>query len=140
MANYFVDASIIAAYLVKDALTENVDRLFDQLGDGIELYIPAICLVECTNVLWKRVRFQSMPEGEAEILLQDLRDLPFKVASIEDVLPRALNIGLAYQLAVYDSLYIALAEQYKFPLITADAKQEAVATTAGITIKPITDF
>lgn len=81
-----------------------------------------------------------MPHSEAEILVEDLRELPFKIASIEDALPRALQIGLAHNLAVYDTLYIALAEYYKFPLITADAKQQTAAQTVGVTVKPITDF
>lgn len=81
-----------------------------------------------------------MPQSEAESLLQDLRELPFTIASIEETLPRALQIGLAHKLAIYDSVYIALAEYYKFPLITADTKQEAAARAVGITIKPITDF
>ncbi len=38
------------------------------------------------------------------------------------------------------SIYIALAQYYQFPLITADAKQEAAAKTAGVSVKPITDF
>lgn len=56
------------------------------------------------------------------------------------VLPRALEIGLKHQLAVYDSVYIALAEQLGYSLITDDGKQAAAATAEGITLKPITDF
>ena len=37
-------------------------------------------------------------------------------------------------------VYIALAEKYGYPLITADARQETAARTVGITIKPIMDF
>jgi len=140
MAEYLIDASIIVQELVADQYTQEVRRLFAGLAEEDKLYIPAICLVECANVLWKRVRFQSMLPGEAEILLQQLLELPFRVASAEDALPRALQIGLSHNLAVYDSLYIALAEYYKFPLITADTRQGAAAQAVGVTIKPITDF
>lgn len=81
-----------------------------------------------------------MLQDEAEFLLRELLELPFIIASIDDALPRALQMGLAYKLAIYDSVYIALAEYYKFPLITADAKQETAARTVGVTIKPITEF
>ena len=140
MVEYIIDASIIVQELIEEQYTQEVRRLFAGLADEDQLYIPVICLVECTNVLWKQVRFQSMPESEAEILLKQLLNLPFRIISIEDALPRALQIRLAHELAVYDSLYIALAEYYKFPLITADAKQETAAQTVGVTIKPITDF
>lgn len=140
MANFIVDTSVVMKHLLNEEFTENADRLFDQLGDGISLYIPSFCLVECTNVLWTRVRFDSMPESEALILLEDLANLPFAITSVEELLPRALQIGLAHQLAIYDSIYIALAETYHYPLITADARQESVAKAVGVTIKPITDF
>ncbi len=81
-----------------------------------------------------------MPQSEAEVLVGALLNLPFTIAPVEEVLKRALQIGLAHPLAVYDSVYIALAEKYTYPLITADAKQAAAAQAVGVTIKPITDF
>ena len=81
-----------------------------------------------------------MPQSEAEVLVAALLNLPFEIAPVEDVLMRALQIGLAHKLAIYDSVYIALGEKYDYPLITADARQETTARTVGVTIKPITDF
>src|SRR5215813_5531483 len=99
MADYIIDTSAIMKHLLNEDLTANVDRLFDQLSDGISLYIPEFCFVECTNVLWKNVRFQGLPESDAEALLEDLASLAFKIVPIEEVLTRALQIGLAHQLA-----------------------------------------
>ena len=140
MAEYVVDTSIIMQEFIQERYTEQVRRLFSGLVGEDQLYIPAFCLVECANVLWKHVRFDSMSQGEAETLIDDLLNLPFTVVSIEESLPRALQIGVAHKLAIYDSIYIALAEKYGYPLITADAGQETAAKTVGIIIKPITDF
>ncbi len=57
-----------------------------------------------------------------------------------DLLVRALQIGLEHKLAIYDSVYIALAEKHNLPLITADARQAAAAQQVGVTLKPVTDF
>jgi len=73
-------------------------------------------------------------------LLRDLIGLPLTLQPVIALLERSLEIGLAHQLAVYDSLYIALAERLALPLITADTKQEAAARAVGVTLKPITDF
>ncbi len=140
MTDFIVDTSIVMKHLMNEDFTANADRMFEQLGDDISLYIPEFCLVECTNSLWKRVRFDSMPENEALILLEDLLNLPFAILPVEESLPRALQIGVAHKLAIYDSIYIALAEKYGYPLITADAGQETAAKTVGVAIKPITDF
>ncbi len=43
-------------------------------------------------------------------------------------------------LAIYDSLYIALAQSLDLPLITVDERQSVAATASGIIVKPISDF
>jgi len=55
-------------------------------------------------------------------------------------MPRALEIGLKHQLAIYDSIYIALAEKLNYPLITVDQKQAKASQAEGVTLKNIADF
>jgi predicted nucleic acid-binding protein len=55
-------------------------------------------------------------------------------------MPDALSIGLKYNLAVYDSLYLAMAKKLNLPFITVDVRQEAAAKAEGISLKSITDF
>jgi len=121
--NYVVDASVVIQRLIRDTYTEQARRLFRNLTEADQCYLPEFGLLECTNVLWKQVRFHSMPQSDAEVLATDLLNLPFEIMPIEEVSVRALQIGLAHQLAVYDSIYIALAEKYNYPLITADTRQ-----------------
>lgn len=56
------------------------------------------------------------------------------------LLPRALQIGLSSQLALYDSLYIAMALNLGCPLVTLDDRQAKGAIASGVSLKPITDF
>lgn len=142
MAEYVIDASIVAQRLIRDTYTENARRLFKNLTAADVFYVPEFCLLECVNVTWKQVRFHEMPQSTAHILIADLILLPFRIIPIEEenLLTRALQIGVEHKLPIYDSVYIALAEKYTYPLITADARQESAAKTVGVTIKPITDF
>jgi predicted nucleic acid-binding protein len=140
MPNYIVDTSVVADVLVSGIYTVQAERLMLSVDNMTKLLVPGFCLVECTNVLWKRVRARGISQAEAEILADDLLPLPLSIASVDKLFKRALQIGLAHQLAIYDSVYIALAESYQYPLITADAKQETAARTVGVIIKPITDF
>ena len=50
--------------------------------------------------------------------LQDLH-LETKAAAV-DLLRKANAIAWAYKITIYDALYVALAEQVGYPLITAD--------------------
>ena len=139
-ARYVVDASVIGHYLDPDIYTAATTNLLAGLMQGDELYIPEFCLLECTNVLWKHVRFNGLPQSEAEETIAALLKLPFQIVVAHPLLASALQIGLRHHLAVYDSLYIAFALDLDCPLITVDDRQAIAAVASGVTIKPITDF
>ncbi len=137
---YVVDASVVIQYAIAQTHTPEARRLVARMYQGDQLYIPEFCLLECVNVLWKEVRFRGLPETQSEQIVDELLALSFRIVPTVHHLPRALQIGLNCQLAVYDSLYIALALNLDCPLITADARQGKGAIASGVILKPITDF
>ena len=140
MSRYIVDASIAVQLLIADTHTLETKALFRSIEDGNRLILPEFALLECANVLWKHVRFHGISPVEAENLIKALIGLDVVITPAAGLLPRALEIGLKHQLAVYDSVYIALAEQSGYPLITDDNRQASAAGAEGITLKAITDF
>lgn len=140
MSDYVIDASVVIQHLLNESHTANANALFDEVGQTITVYIPEFCLLECTNVLWKQVRFQGMPVSQADQMVTDLMALAMTLVPISNMLKRGLQIGLTHQLAVYDSLYIALAEALNYPLITVDERQSNAALAEGIELKPLSDF
>jgi predicted nucleic acid-binding protein len=141
MTMYVVDASIVVQYAITQTHTPAVRSLISRLYQGYEqLIIPEFCLLECTNVLWKEVRFQGLPPAQAEALVNELLSLKFQILPTKHLLPQALKFGLHCELAIYDSLYIALALEQNCPLITVDIRQQAGAMASGVLLKPITDF
>jgi predicted nucleic acid-binding protein len=56
------------------------------------------------------------------------------------MLNRAMEVGLRQQLAVYDAVYITLAQKTGYPLISTDQLQQKAAINEGVVLKPITDF
>ncbi len=140
MALYVVDASVVVQYAIAQVYTPEARILVARMYQSEQLYIPEFCLLECVNVLWKTVRFQGLPQVQAEQMVHELLALPFQIMPIRHLLPRALQIGLSSQLALYDSLYIALALNLNCPLITVDDCQANGAIANGVILKPITDF
>jgi predicted nucleic acid-binding protein len=140
MNHYIIDASVVIQRFIQQEYTSQVRILFNHLLEGDQFYIPEFCLLECTNVIWKQVRFYGLPKEQAQLLIQDLQSIPFNVISIHSLLSSALEIGLTHQLAIYDSLYIALALQLNYPLISVDNRQVKAAINCGVTIIPIMDF
>ena len=140
MANYIIDASIVIEYLITGSYTSNVQAFFNQLTAADRLTVPEFCLLECTNVIWKQVRFNGMSRGDAEELLRLLRTLKLRRAPMKRLLDRALDIALNNTLAVYDSGYIALALHYGYPLISIDQPQIRAAAAERVTVIPVTTF
>lgn len=140
MSAYVVDASVLIQYAITQEYTPEVRVLIARMYQGDRLYLPEFCLLECTNVIWKAVRFNGLATSIASQIITELQRLPLQIEPVISLLPSALEIGLTYQLAVYDSLYIALAEQLDLPLISLDERQVRAATAKGLTIKPLADF
>ena len=140
MANYIVDASVVIEYLITGSYTPNVQGFFNQITAADRLTVPEFCLLECTNVIWKQVRFSGMSRTDVEELLRVLRTLKLRRAPMKRLLDRALDIALNNTLAVYDSGYVALALHYGYPLISIDQPQIRAATAEGVTLIPVTNF
>ena len=140
MANYVVDASVVIEYLITGPHTPNTQAFFNRVTAADRLIVPEFCLLECTNVIWKQVRFSGMSRSDAQGLVRVLRMLKLQRAPMKHLLDRALEIGLNHTLAVYDCGYIALALHYAYPLITLDQRQSQAASAEGVSLFPITNF
>jgi predicted nucleic acid-binding protein len=140
MSRFVVDASVVVQLLVNEQYTPETKALFATIEDGNKLFVPEFGLIECTNVLWKHVRFHGLNQVAAEKQVAILIALDVVMTPATGLMPRALEIGLKHQLAIYDSIYIALAEKLNYPLITVDRRQAKASQAEGITLKNIADF
>lgn len=140
MSQFVIDASVTVQLLVDEPDTPQVKALFATIEDGNKLYIPEFAILECANVLWKHVRFHGLERSIAEAQLAVLVALEMIIVPATGLMPRALGIGLNHNLAIYDSVYIALAEKLSFPLITVDGKQSRAAHAEDVILKDIADF
>lgn len=139
---FVIDTSALLQAYIQDTYTQNVLALIASLlkDDAPVLHFCEMGLVESTNVLWKHVQRETVTLEDAKNSLQNLLDLPLLIHPTAPYLSEALIIAHKYTLAVYDSLYIALAQSLDCPLITADGKQEGVAISVGISVQSLTDL
>jgi predicted nucleic acid-binding protein len=127
---------------IREANTARVQTLLKSLFDKepAVIHVPEFCLLECTNVLWKQMRFHGVSQATTQKALNSLMVTPVTIQPVIDLLPRALIIGNEHNLAIYDSIYIAMSEKLEHSLITVDIRQASVAATVGITLKSLSDF
>jgi predicted nucleic acid-binding protein len=106
------------------------------------LEAPDLLLIECANILWKKVILADLRPREAGDRWQILLQAPIRFTPSLDLLDAALGIALDLKHPVYDCLYLALALQRGVPLITADRKLAAAVKkkkSLGIHVEVLSD-
>jgi predicted nucleic acid-binding protein len=117
-----VDAGIVLKLVLLETYTLEVQAYFLRLGADVVAHAPDLLLTECSNVLWKQVRFQGYPVAQAECDQLDILGLAIQWTPTATLLPRALSLAMTHRITVYDACYLALAESLSLPLLTADQR------------------
>ncbi len=116
---YVVDNSVAVKWFVPEVYTNFAVRL---LSPANRLLAPDLLPSEFANALWKKVREGTVTSDEAVKLLLELARQPIRLEPSRQLLAWALELTLAHNRTVYDSLYVALALREECQLVTADRK------------------
>ena len=112
-----VDSSVAIKWVVEEEGSDNARSVSHAM-----LEAPDLLLIECANILWKKVILADLNPREAGERWQLLLQAPVRFTSSPDLLETALRISLDLKHRVYDCVYLALALQLEVALITADSK------------------
>jgi predicted nucleic acid-binding protein len=126
VTRFVLDASVAIKWampLARETLTNESLELFKRYKAGeLDFVVPDVFWAEIGNVLWKGTRSGRWNRSDAETTAEDFRARDFATVPSLTLLPEALRIAFAYDRAVYDCLYVALAVQSKTELVTADER------------------
>jgi predicted nucleic acid-binding protein len=114
-----VDASVAIKWLVPEDHSLDAIAVLDQTD---EVFAPDLIWLEIGNALWKRVRRKLLTANEAGGLIRDFEALGVKIYPSKPLMDEALGIAITYDRTVYDSVYLALADEQGCRLVTADQK------------------
>ncbi len=70
--------------------------------------------------MWKKWRRREIEADVARRIIEDFRWFPLEVRSSDTLLASAWTIAEEFHRTMYDSLYLALAENKGYRLVTAD--------------------
>ncbi len=123
-ARYVIDASTAIKLFLEDPLSDRANDLFNLLTTElpVEFYVPDLFFIECTNMLWKYVRWGGLNLEVAQEDLVDLASLGLHVTATADLMAASLELAVRHSISAYDACYLALATHYNATLITADEK------------------
>ena len=118
MRQVVVDASVAAKWVVEEEHSAKAALLlgFDAC------HAPDHWLAEAGNVLWSKFFHGDLTAVDLEERMAVLLRAPVIGTPIASLMPRALAISVACVVTIYDSLYVALAEQRDIPMVTADQR------------------
>ena len=125
MSAAVIDASIAVKAATLEEYSPNTLVLLRTVPT---LHAPAHWLAEAANTLWAKatVRRTLAPDLLAS-RLSFLSRMPVLVTPLPEILVQAGAIAVELQLTIYDSLYLALAEKLRAPLVSDDRKLIKVA-------------
>jgi len=118
---YVLDASVALKWVLNERGTPKAVRLRNEFRQGIhELIAPDVFVTEVAHGLTKAERRGTLPFGMAERrTLSVIKTLPALYPTLP-LIRRAVQIASSARIAVYDCLYVALAEREGCDLVTAD--------------------
>jgi predicted nucleic acid-binding protein len=123
---FVLDASVALKWAIPPAnetlSAESLQLLQEYVGGKVDFLVPDIFWVELGNVLWKGVRARRWSRAAAERIASEMQARNFSTVPSRTLMTDALKIALAYDRAVYDCLYVALAIRSRSQMITADER------------------
>lgn len=124
-----VDASVLIKIVTdepgSDAAAARVFREDDRIA-------PDWIRIEIAAGLLKKVRMDGLPIDQAQAGIESVDVFLTGLADTDGLTARALSMSFVLRHALYDCLYLALAEHVGCVLVTADAKFVGKALEHGL--------
>ncbi|MGB3294510.1 MAG: type II toxin-antitoxin system VapC family toxin [Phormidesmis sp.] len=118
-----VDTMVFAYALLR--VENNYEESALILEQARSILVPDSFRAELANVVWQWVKFKSVPEDVAYGVLQDADTLVDHIVSSERIWVKALQLSVAFDHPVYDTLFVATAEAFEDKVVTYDTKMQS---------------
>ncbi len=119
-----VDASVaVKWYLQDEDLAQESQVVRGDLMNGrIEVIVPEHFRLEASNAIRNALRPRRLSIERARTAFETVASLPVQSIPLLDLIEAGFESALSYDCALYDALYLTLAEQIGCPLIHADRR------------------
>lgn len=123
MKSVIIDASVALKWFFDEELKEVAEDIFDQIETRkIKAIVPEIFYFEMSNICSMKSRRKLAEPALVMTYFSKILDIGLERHLHETIADVALEYSLQMEVSVYDASYLALAEIYGAPLVTADKK------------------
>jgi predicted nucleic acid-binding protein len=125
-----IDTSALIRLFVPDGpVPDGFEEFLRGVERGLNAAIaPELLLAEAANVINKKQLTGELSGDESVRLLDDLLSVPIRLFPHRPVISRAFELARDHRLTVYDTLYLALAEEHGAVVFSADRNILEVAS------------
>jgi predicted nucleic acid-binding protein len=121
MSDIVVDSCVVVKYVLAEEDSDQAERLFRSVrGTGDQLIVLDVAGAEAANAVWKQYHRGLITSSDARRFFEDLLAAPVEIRSAHRLLPPAFEIAVKYDRAIYDAIFVALAQELQLPGVTAD--------------------
>jgi predicted nucleic acid-binding protein len=136
-----VDASVAAKWLMPEPDSDKAEALLLRWQrKSIDLAAPRMISIEIANVLWKRAFRGLISPIRAARLYDDFDRLGLPLESTDGLVAPALELALQYGHSVYDGLYLVLALNLGWDLMTSDERLYRKVSPAFSQVRLLRDW
>ena len=137
-----VDANVVVKAVIKEDFSENAITLMsDALNMEIRLIAPHFFDAETNGAVRKKVYSGEITVKLGDIAFEKLKRFPVHMLPTQNLLDRAWEITKQFRLRwLYDSFYVALAEERDCLLWTADMELYNSVKHELIFVKSLEDY
>jgi predicted nucleic acid-binding protein len=129
-----VDASVAIKWFLPEIHSQEASLV---LKSNRELLAPDLIWAEFGSTLRKKVRHKEVTAHEAQGILKDFMRFPLQTFSSKLLLNSAWQLSYESGATIYDSLYLALANNRDCSVVTADKKFYDSITNGTVALKMI---
>ena len=124
-----VDTSaLIRMYIPDGPLPDGLSEFFQGVERGFNSAVaPELLVVETANVINKKRKSGELSDDESDRLLADILSVPIRLFPHTPLLSRACELTREFNLTVYDTLYLSLAEDRGAVIFSADNQLMKIA-------------
>jgi predicted nucleic acid-binding protein len=138
---YVIDSSVTVKWVLTKPDSDKALKLRDDLRNSVHEFIsPDIFTVEAAHALTRAERQARLLPGQARTLFLDILTTPPHIFPFQPFLLRAIEISSIMRIGVYDCIYVALAEQEKCELASADTTMVRVLQSTFPFIRALSSF
>lgn len=132
MTSFVIDASVAIKWVIAEPDSPQAVNLRRH-----RLLAPDLLVIECANILWKKVRRGELSADEALLAARLLARADIELAPMRRLLEPATRLSIALDHPAYECVYLALSEVSGCTVVTADEALCRKALAGGLAVKII---